>query len=101
MKNNADTELLSLLVRVYNHSIQYYYYFPEVIIYGNHRLEAEEFSRLLHNGFIEPYYTDSFGKLYHLSKKGEEVLHQFSNVKKRKAGATSSVASNQCSLQLF
>jgi hypothetical protein len=101
MKNNADKELLTLLVRVYNHSIQYYYHFPEVIIYGNRRLEAEEFNRLLHNGLITPYYTDSFGKLYHLSKKGEEVLHCFSHTKKRRAIPIRSMSSNQSSLQLF
>jgi hypothetical protein len=101
MKNNSDKELITLLARVYNHSIQYYYHFPEVIIYGTKRLEAEDFTRLLTNNFIEAHYTDSFGKLYHLSKKGEEVLHQSIHTKKRKAGSINYISPRQCSLQFF
>jgi len=101
MKNKADKELLTLLVRVYNHSIQYYYHFPEVIIYGNRRLEVEAFNQLLANDFVEPYYADSFGKLYHLSKKGQGVLYQFSGGKKRRDNATHLVPSNQCRLHFF
>lgn len=100
MKNNADKELTSLLVRVYNHSIQYYYYFPEVIIYGSHRLETEEFKKLLDNGFIEAYYADSFGKLYHLSKKAEDLLHQFSIIKRRRNQAAIA-GSSQYSFQFL
>ncbi len=100
MKHNADKSLIALLIRVYNHSIQYYYYFPEVIIFGNRRLEAEEFNQLLTNDFIEAYYTDSFGKLYQVSKKGEDVLYQFSNTKKRRSGSLRKGALYQCSLQL-
>ncbi|HYO20856.1 MAG TPA: hypothetical protein VER36_00535 [Flavisolibacter sp.] len=75
-KAAADQSLLQLLVRVFNQTIQYYYYFPDVIICGHHRLEKEEFDVLLSGGFIIPYHTDSFGKLYHLSRKAEAFLHE-------------------------
>ena len=70
----TDPSLLRLLVRVYNQTIQCYYYFPDVVICGNHRLEREEFETLLSNGCIEPYFSDSFGKLYRTSKKAERLL---------------------------
>ncbi|HEX8316193.1 MAG TPA: hypothetical protein VF609_14425 [Flavisolibacter sp.] len=78
----ADQSLLQLLVRVFNQTIQYYYHFPDVIICGHQRLEKEEFDHLLSAGFITPYHTDSFGKLYHLSKKAEAFLQE--NLHKRK-----------------
>lgn len=74
--------LLQLLVRVYNQSIQSYHHFPDVIICGHHRLEREEFDFLLANDYIEAHYADSFGKLYHTSKKAEALLHE--NMSKRR-----------------
>jgi len=81
-KTATSQRLLQLLVRVINQSIQSYYYFPEVIICGQHRLEKEEFELLLSEGCIEPYYSDSFGKLYRTSAKAERVLQH--NVCKRR-----------------
>ena len=81
----VNQELLHLLIKVYNQAIQYYYRFPDVIICGNRRLEKEEFDLLLSEGYIVSYYTDSFGKLYRLSKKGERFLHE--NLGKRKSKA--------------
>jgi hypothetical protein len=75
-KSAARQQLLLLLIRVYNQSIQYYYYFPEVVICGNHRLEKLEFDFLLSEGLIIPFHTDSFGKLYRLSKKAESFLQE-------------------------
>lgn len=72
----VNQALLQLLVRVYNQSIQSYYFFPDVIFCGPHRLERNDFECLLAEGLIFPYYTDSFGKLYHLTKKAEEVLRE-------------------------
>lgn len=74
-KAAIDQSLLRLLVRVYNQSIQFYYYFPDVVICGQHRLEREEFELLLNGGYLSAYHTDSFGKLYHLSTKAEGYLH--------------------------
>ena len=68
-KSAANQQLLLLLVRVYNQYIQYYYYFPDVVLCGNHRLEKMEFDFLLNEGLIMSFHTDSFGKLYRLSKK--------------------------------
>lgn len=75
-KAAVDQSLLRLLVRVYNQSIQFYYYFPDVIICGQHRLEREEFELLLSGSYLSAYHTDSFGKLYHLSGKAEAYLHE-------------------------
>jgi hypothetical protein len=74
-KTATSQRLLQLLVRVINQSIQSYYYFPEVIICGQHRLEKDEFELLLSEGCIESYYSDSFGKLYRTSAKAEQLLH--------------------------
>lgn len=77
MSNTAvNPSLLQLLVRVYNQSIQSYYFFPDVIICGNHRLEREEFESLLREGFIVPYHTDSFGRLYRLTRTADTVLRE-------------------------
>lgn len=75
-KSATDQALLQLLVRVYNQSIQFYYHFPDVIICGNLRLEREEFDFLLKGGYLETYHTDSFGKIYRVSKRAELLLYQ-------------------------
>jgi hypothetical protein len=82
-KTAASQPLLQLLVRVYNQSIQTYFHFPDVIICGKHRLEKEDLDLLLIECYIEAYYTDSFGKLYRLSKKGQQFLQL--NLHRRKA----------------
>ncbi len=99
MKNKADKEIIALLVRVYNHSIQSYYHFPDVIIYGNHRLDKEEFETLLQQEFVTAYYSDSFGKLYRLSKSAEEFLYASTGIRKRKHNHYSSKPARQCQLQ--
>ena len=76
-KTEVSPALLKLLVRVYNQSIQSYYFFPEVIICGQHRLEREEFNWLRTQGYIYPYHTDSFGKLYRLTPEGDAVLRRY------------------------
>lgn len=88
MKSKAGKELFSLLVRVYNHSIQSYFYFPKVTIYGGYRLEKEEFLLLLVQEYIEAYHTGSFGKLYQLTKKAEAFLQAHRSMRKRKACTT-------------
>lgn len=84
MITEADKNLLQLLVRVFNHSIQSYYHFPEVIIYGPHRMEPQEFELLLYHDFVSTHYTDTFGKIYHLNKKAEDFIHQHHVAKKRR-----------------
>jgi hypothetical protein len=83
-KTAAQQSLLQLLVRVYNQSIQSYYHFPDVIICGHYRLEKAEFDMLLEGGYLQSYYVDSFGKLYHLSKKAEDILYQHAQKRKQK-----------------
>lgn len=73
-KDAVSKELLHLLVRVYNRSIQYYYYFPDVIICGHHRLERSEFESLLTQELITSYHADSFGRMYRLTQKAERML---------------------------
>ena len=80
----VSQSLLQLLVRVYNQSIQSYYFFPDVIICGSHRLEREEFDALLKEGYIVPYHTDSFGKLYRLTKKADEILQTQAHRRKQR-----------------
>ncbi|HEV7331636.1 MAG TPA: hypothetical protein VGN63_11400 [Flavisolibacter sp.] len=77
-KASINQELLHMLVSLYNQSIQTYYYFPEVILYGRQRMERECFEALLAADFIVAYKADSFGKYYRLSKKGEQFLLTFS-----------------------
>ena len=72
----VNQSLLHLLVRVYNQSIQSYYFFPDVIICGHHRLERSEFEQLAAEGFIMAYHTDSFGKLYRLTSTAETILRE-------------------------
>jgi hypothetical protein len=81
-------ELLLLLVRVYNQSIQCYYYFPDVITCGKHRLETEEFQLLLEGDYLTCYYKDSFGRTYALSQKGRMLLEQFLIRRKKKSSRT-------------
>jgi hypothetical protein len=75
-KTVINRPLLQLLVSVYNKSIQTYFYFPDVILCGHQRLDADEFAHLLSEGLIGPYKADSFGRFYRLTKKGEDYLFQ-------------------------
>jgi hypothetical protein len=75
-KPAVDPHLLHLLVSVYNQSIQTYYHFPEVILCGRQRLEPEDLALLLSNEFVFVSSSDSFGRNYRLSKKGETYLFQ-------------------------
>ena len=88
MHLRENRPLLSLLVKAYNASIQDYYYFPDVIIAGEQRMEREDFDLLLSGGFIEEYKHDSFGRFYRLSQEAEHLLYQLiiarSHAKKRK-----------------
>jgi hypothetical protein len=89
MKKSAiSKELLLLLVRVYNQSIQCYYYFPDEITCGRRRLEAEEFQILVEGDFLTCYHKDSFGKTYYLSQKGRMLLEQFLIRRKKKSSRT-------------
>lgn len=84
-KTAVSQSVLQLLVRVYNQSIQSYYFFPDVILCGRHRLERDEFTLLLQEAFIEPYHTDSFGKLFQLSRKAEDLLRENIHRKKQRS----------------
>lgn len=84
-KTAAKWPLLPLLVKVYNQTIQSYHHFPEVIIYGDHRMEKEDFDLLLQEGFLEPYYADSFGRFYRLSAKAHQLLLQSLHKRKTRA----------------
>lgn len=75
-KAAVNWPLLQLLVKVYNQTVQSYHYFPDVIICGRQRLEKVEFDTLVYEGFLEPYYADSFGRFYRLSAKAHQLLHQ-------------------------
>ena len=86
-KSAVDPVLLRLLVSVYNQSIQTYFYFPDVIICGPHRMEREEFEQLLALHFIQAYKADSFGRWYRLTRTGENYLLQSLLRRKRQPGA--------------
>ncbi len=68
-------QTVALLVRVYNYSIQVFYYFPDTIIVGKKKLEREEFNFLLSEGYLSEYKVDSFGKIYRLSNKAEQLIY--------------------------
>jgi hypothetical protein len=96
MKKTAVNEpLLRLLVSVYNQSIQTYYHFPEVILCGRQRLEPEEFAQLLAGELITPTSSDSFGRNYRLSKRGEAYLFGASFRRRQKAFPVSAFAQRQ------
>lgn len=88
-RDSVHSLLLPLLVRVYNQSIQSYYFFPDVILCGNHRLDREAFDLLLKKGCLYPYHTDSFGRLYRLTKKAEALLQTEAHRHKRRIRKTS------------
>jgi hypothetical protein len=70
-----NKQVLHLLVRAYNRPILDFYYFPDLILIGEQRLEEEEFLFLLSEAYIEKYKYDSFGRFYKLSKKAEQMLY--------------------------
>ena len=51
--------------------IETYLHFPEVIRAGSFRLTASELDYLKKEGFTELYRTDTFGKIFSLTKKGK------------------------------
>lgn len=84
MKKESHERLISLLVRVYNHTIQCYRYFPEVIICGSGKLEPEEFAALQHEGFVKTLGGDSFGSFYRLTEGAERWLKRYALRKRRR-----------------
>ena len=76
MHPNEDRQLHSLLVKAYNASIQDFYYFPEVILAGEQKIERTDFEMLLCGGYIVQFKHDSFGRFYKLSEKSEHLLRQ-------------------------
>ena len=99
-KSAVDPVLLRLLVSVYNQSIQTYFYFPDVIICGPHRMEREEFQQLLTMHFIQPYQADSFGRWYRLTRSGEDYLLQ-SLYRRKRASSTNALPVHQQRLPFF
>src|ERR1051326_8343335 len=100
MKKEVHSELFSLLLKVYNHTIHTYYRFPQVILYGNHHLEKEEFDQLLAEDMVVQCYADSFGRSYRLTKKAEVFLFG-SRKKRRRRTFTKRIVSLQGSLQFL
>jgi hypothetical protein len=75
MHHPEHKQLLSLLVRIYHESIRDYYYFPDVIYAGAHKIDADDLRYLLAEGYIEEYSHDSFGRFYTTTKKTEEFIY--------------------------
>lgn len=73
---SENRQLLSLLVKAYNTSIQDFYYFPDVILVGEQRMERDDFDLLRSGGYILEFRHDSFGRFYRLSQKAEHLLYQ-------------------------
>jgi hypothetical protein len=76
--------MLRLLVRVYNQSIQSFYFFPEVILCNSGSLESSELASLLEAGFLVCTQADSFGKVYRLSADAEAALVQALHHRRRR-----------------
>lgn len=91
-KPAVSPALLQLLVRMYNQSIQSYYFFPDVIICGRYRLEREQFEGLLREGFLFAFDADSFGKLYRLSRKAEALLQAEAHKRKHRMNSVKTTA---------
>lgn len=92
-------QTIALLVRVYNYSIQVFYFFPDVIIVGSQKMDRADFNFLCSQEYIAEVKADSFGKYYKLSSKAEDYIYQtvskhFANKRRVKAAA------NQYSLPL-
>jgi hypothetical protein len=68
-------QIMSLLIRVSNNSVQSFFYFPDIIFVGKQKIEKEEFHFLFAEGFITEYKSDSFGRFYKLSAKGEKFIY--------------------------
>ena len=88
MRLSENTNLLRLLVKVYNCTITDFFYFPEVIYAGAQKIERIEFDYLLSENLIALSKFDSFGRYYSLSKKGDHLLRQLQHkCTKRKTSA--------------
>lgn len=74
MERSTDKQLLALLVKVVNCTVQDYYYFPEVIIAGRQKIEREEFLFLFSEGYIAFHKADSFGRFYKHTAKAESYM---------------------------
>ena len=70
-----NQELLSVLVKAYNTTLTDYYYFPEVVFAGRHRIERELFDHLRHEELVTPIRHDSFGRFYTLTQKAEQMIY--------------------------
>jgi hypothetical protein len=75
MQLPENKSLLSLLVKIYNETVRDYYYFPDIIYAGNHRIEKTEMILLLNEGYIKECDHDSFGRFYKSTKKCELLIH--------------------------
>ena len=84
MRPSENTNLLRLLVKIYNCTITDFFYFPEVIYAGAQKIERTEFDYLLSQNLIALSKFDSFGRYYTLSKKGDRLLRQLQHKCPRK-----------------
>jgi hypothetical protein len=76
-----NNSLFRLLVIVHNRSIRNYFYFPEVILADQQRIDRSDFNYLVQEGFIEEYGHDSFGRFYKTSTKAESTIHMLAGAR--------------------
>jgi hypothetical protein len=81
----AAPAILALLLKAYNRPVKDYYFFPDVIFVGRQRMEPEDFFQLVAEGYLQQTHRDSFGRIYTLSAKAEQLLHQSLQAKKGKS----------------
>lgn len=69
-------ELLPVLVKALHTSVTDYYYFPEVVLAGNHRIDREVFDAMLKAGFLQQTRKDAFGRFYALTPRAQQVIYE-------------------------
>jgi hypothetical protein len=92
-------ELLPVLVKALHTTVTDYYYFPEVVFAGRHRIDREAFDLMLAHGFLKEVKHDAFGRFYILTPQAHQLIHEQitgRHTYKRKKGAPRAVQASFC-----
>lgn len=76
MRQLEKRELIQVLVKAYNTILTDYYYFPEVVLAGNQRIDREAFDAMLAEGFLQQTKRDAFGGFYVLTPKAYQMIYE-------------------------
>jgi len=69
-------QLLPVLVKALHTTVTDYYYFPEVVFAGRHRIDREAFDLMLAEGFLKEIRRDAFGRFYTLTPRAHQLIYE-------------------------